>query len=135
MTTIEYIVGAILLIIAVALIVCITMQKSRQRGLSASLAGSSAESYYGKNKGMTKQKLLNTVTIVLAIVFAVLVLLLYILHPSKSNNNGSVNTSSEPASAEVSDVSAASEAGEVSEENASAEGSAVSEDEAQSENA
>ncbi|MBO4795170.1 MAG: preprotein translocase subunit SecG [Clostridia bacterium] len=94
MTTIEYIVGAILLVIAVALIVCITMQKTRQRGLSASLAGSSAESYYGKNKGMTKQKLLNTITIVLAIVFAVLVLLLYILHPSNSNNGNT--TSSEP---------------------------------------
>lgn len=105
MTTIEYVVGAILLAIAVALIVCITMQRTRRRGLSHSLVGSSAESYYSQNKGMTKQRMLNTITIVLAVVFCVLVLLLYVLH---SDKNSTDNTNS-AASAEESSVAAVSE--------------------------
>jgi len=106
MTTIEYVIGAILLLIAVGLIVSITMQKSRQRGLSASLAGSSAESYYGKNKGMTKQKVLNTVTTVLAIVFCVLVLLLYILHSGSSDSTSTTSTASTAEESAVAAVSA-----------------------------
>ena len=104
MKTIEYVIGAVLLLIAVGLIVSITMQKSRQRGLSASLAGSSAESYYGKNKGMTKQKVLNTITTVLAIDFAVLVLLLYILHPSNSNSSNTTSSEPEQSQTESSEV-------------------------------
>ena len=132
MTTIEYIIGAILLIIAVGLVVTITMQKSRQRGLSASLAGSSAESYYGKNKGMTKQKVLNTVTTVLAIVFCVLVLLLYILHTGSGDSTSTTSTASAAEESQTTAVSNEESAAEtvsetVSEPASASEDSAVSE--------
>lgn len=77
MNPLEYIIGAILLVMAVALVVIIMMQESRQRGLSATLSGG-GDTFFGKNKGKSKQKMLVKATGLLAIVFAVLVLTLYV---------------------------------------------------------
>jgi protein translocase SecG subunit len=104
-TVLEYIIGAILLVLAVAIIVLISLQQSKRRGLGNSIAGNGAsESYLTKNKIATNEKKQQKWTLVLSIVFVVLVLALYIVH---SNGIGTGKSeSSSAAESSVADVSA-----------------------------
>lgn len=104
-TVLEYIIGAILLVLAVAIIVLISLQQSKRRGLGNSIAGNGAsESYLTKNKIATNEKKHQKWTLVLSIVFVVLVLALYIVH-SNGIGTGKSESSSAPESS-VTDVSA-----------------------------
>lgn len=104
-TVLEYIIGAILLVLAVAIVVLISIQQSKRRGLGNSIAGNGAsESYLTKNKIATNEKKHQKWTLVLSIVFVVLVLALYIVH---SNGIGTGKSeSSSAAESSVADVSA-----------------------------
>jgi len=126
-TAIEYIIGAIILILAVALIVLISIQQSKRHGLGNSIAGQGAsESYLSRNKIASKQTKFQKWTLILAIVFVVCVVALFIIH-SSGNKSDSDNTAS---ATEVS--SSESSAAETVSTEASAEGSAeVSEDSAE----
>ncbi len=136
MTTLEYIIGALLLIIAVTLVVIIMLQESKQRGLSATLAGGN-DSYYGKNKGRSKQKILIKATTILAVVFALLVLALYVFQGAdfssddkSSAESSEISTvSSGDKSADESDTSEETSAASTEESAQSADESAVSADE------
>lgn len=76
----EYIFGGILAVLAVALIILIGQQKSKRHGLGNSIAGQGAsESYINKHKLGNKDKLLQKITIIVASVFVVLVLALYVV--------------------------------------------------------
>lgn len=76
----EYIFGGILAVLAVALIILIGQQKSKRHGLGNSIAGQGAsESYLNKHKIGGKDKLLQKITIVVAAVFVVLVVALYVV--------------------------------------------------------
>lgn len=58
-------------IVAIALIAVVMVQPSKTNGLSGLVAGgSSAESFYSKNKGRTSEAMLIKVTSVLAAIFA-----------------------------------------------------------------
>ncbi len=76
----EYILGSILLVLAVALIVVIGMQQSKRKsGLSNSIAGNGAsESYLARNKIASKEGLMKKVTLGLIVAFVILVLALFI---------------------------------------------------------
>lgn len=76
----EYILLALLLLAALFLVVAVTMQKSADEGLSGTIAGGS-ETYYGKDKSMRKDKLLGKWTLIVAIVFALIVLVVYVIQP------------------------------------------------------
>ncbi len=76
----EYILLALLLLAALFLVVAVTMQKSGDEGLSGTIAGGS-ETYYGKDKSMRKDKLLGKWTLIVAIVFALIVLVVYVIQP------------------------------------------------------
>lgn len=78
---IEYILGVLLLILAVALIVVVGMQQSKRKsGLSNSIAGNGAsESYLARNKIASKDSLMKKITLVLIVVFVILVLALFIV--------------------------------------------------------
>jgi len=78
MGALEIILGAVLLVIALFLIVAILLQESKKGGLSGTITGSGAETFYGKAKGKSSSKFLRTATMVAAIVFAVLVLVAYL---------------------------------------------------------
>lgn len=78
MTPLEYIIGGLLGLLGIVLIILILKQQSKRRGLSGAIAGGSSESYFGKNKGKTKEQLINKMTAVLGVVFVALVLTLYI---------------------------------------------------------
>lgn len=74
----EIIIGIVLLIMAIFLVAAILMQSGKDKRLSGTIAGG-AETFFGKTKASTMDKMLSKVTTVVAIVFAVLVLVLYML--------------------------------------------------------
>ena len=79
----QYIIGGLLLALAVALVVIILKQTGKDKGLSGTLAGGS-DTFFGKSGGSTKDKLLFRVTVVLSILFVVLSVVLTILVSSGS---------------------------------------------------
>ena len=74
----EIILGIAISVIAVALAACVLFQSSKDKRLSGAIVGSS-DNFLGKSKAQSKDKILGNITAVLAIVFAVLVLVMYIL--------------------------------------------------------
>lgn len=105
MTVLEYIIGGILLVLAVLLIVFITLQQSKRQGLGNSIAGTGAsESYIARNKIASKGKWLQKATLIIAIIFVILVLALFIIHssgnePSKDTSDAASQTVSSTVSA------------------------------------
>ena len=80
MIVFEYILLVLLLLSAAFIITAVTLQKSGDEGLSGAIAGGS-DTYYGKDKSQSKEKFLAKWTLIIAIVFAVAVLLVYIIQP------------------------------------------------------
>ena len=83
----EYVLLAILLISAIFIIVAVIMQKSADEGLSSTIAGGN-ESFYGKEKAKTGEKKLYRWTMIACIVFAVAVLVVYVIQPDYTYNFG-----------------------------------------------
>jgi len=83
----EYILLALLLVSAVFIVVAVTIQKTNDEGLSGTIAGGS-ETYYGKDKSKQSGKLLNKWTLIVAIVFAVAVVVVYVIQPDYINGAG-----------------------------------------------
>ncbi|NEZ47114.1 preprotein translocase subunit SecG [Clostridium niameyense] len=63
----------LLTIISIVLIVVVLMQPSKTNGLNG-LVGGSSETFYSKNKTKTSEALLSRITVVCAILFAILIL-------------------------------------------------------------
>ena len=70
--------GVILLVLALALVVLVLFQSGKDKRLSGTIAGG-AETFFGKTKGSDVSKTLSTVTAIVAAVFAVLVLVMYLI--------------------------------------------------------
>lgn len=68
MEVVRLIVEILLIIDCVILTIVVLKQEAKQSGLG-SIGGGAAETYFGKNKGRTKEGLLVKITIVLLIVF------------------------------------------------------------------
>ena len=81
MGTLEYIIGGLLLALAVATVWLVGAQQSKRKsGLSGSIAGNGAsESYLSRNKIASKESSYKKLTLIVAIVFVVLVLALYVI--------------------------------------------------------
>ena len=78
-------IGTVLIIAAVFLVVAILLQTSKEKGMSSALGGaSSSDTYYGKNKGNSRDYILNKLTIVVAIIFALLVLISFVIQKEES---------------------------------------------------
>lgn len=78
MSVVEIIIGVALLLMAVFLVVSILMQSGKDKRLSGTIAGG-AETFFGKEKASTMDKVLSKVTTIVAIVFAVLVVVMYMI--------------------------------------------------------
>ncbi len=64
------------ILICIALIVIVLLQKGKNAGMSGAIDGGSSETFYGKNKGKTKNAMLEKFTEVAAILFIVLAIVL-----------------------------------------------------------
>ena len=67
-------------IVCLALIVLAMIQTKEDGGASSTIVGSSANNFFDKNKGRTKEGRLKRMTITLAIVFAILTIALSIIY-------------------------------------------------------
>ena len=85
--------GIILLVFAVFLIVAIIIQSNNsQKGLSGALTGGTTEAFYGRNKKKDKNKVLAIITIVVAALFIVSVLTVYVFQYDLSDLNNTINS-------------------------------------------
>ena len=87
-------IGIVLIVSAVFLVVAVLLQSSKENGMSSALGGSSSDTYCGKNKGNSRDYILNKLTIVVAIVFAVLVIVSFVIQDDgiiKTSYNDFVN--------------------------------------------
>ena len=77
----EYVLLAVLLLAAVFIVIAVLFQKSTDEGLSGTIAGGNSETYYGKDKAKHTEKLWFKWTLIASIVFAVAVILTYVIQP------------------------------------------------------
>ncbi len=85
MTTVQIIVGIILLIAAVFLVIAVLMQSGKSHNLSGTIAGG-AETFFGKSKAKEWDKVLNKVTTIVAVCFALLVIVVYVIQPNTATD-------------------------------------------------
>ncbi len=85
MTTVDIVLGIILIVASVFLIVAVLMQHGKDHNLSGTIAGG-AETFFGKSKGQTIDKKLSVVTTVISIIFVVLVLAVYLMQDSNDTS-------------------------------------------------
>lgn len=88
-------IGIVLIVAAVFLVVAVLLQSSKENGMSSALGGgSSADTYYGKNKANSRDYILNKLTVVVSIIFAVLVIVSFVIQDDgimKTSYNDFVN--------------------------------------------
>ena len=73
MTVIQYVFGAVLIVLAIVLIVSVLLQESRSAGLSGAISGG-ADTFFGKSKGKTIEQKLAKITKFVAVAFFLLAL-------------------------------------------------------------
>lgn len=78
MTGLEIAIGIVLIVMAVFLVVAIIMQSGKDKRLSGTIAGG-AETFFSKSNATTIDKVLNRATIVVASLFALIVIVMYLL--------------------------------------------------------
>ncbi len=96
-------IGIVLIIAALFLIVAVLMQHGKSHNLSGAIAGG-AETFFGKEKGSTVDKKLSKLTTIVAIVFALLVLVSYFMQDTVSNYTSSTSSSDETGDVIVDDT-------------------------------
>ena len=71
MQIIEIIGGVLLLLASIFIVGVVMLQESRQTGLSSSFTGGSSDSYFGKNRGRSRDAKLSRATKIAAVIFFV----------------------------------------------------------------
>lgn len=99
------IISAIILIIACVFIVVVVLMKDTKTQMSQSISGTTADSFFQKNAGRTKDAMLNKATIVAVIVFFVLALAVNVINVYWSGDKATESESSVTSSETVSDTS------------------------------
>ena len=74
----EIVLGIVLILASIFLIVAVLLQSSKSHRLSGTIAGG-AETFFGKTKGSSIDKKLSKLTTIVAIVFMVIVIAMYII--------------------------------------------------------
>ena len=82
MGALEIVLGIIILLLAAVLVFCVLMQSGKDKRLSGSIAGG-AETFFGKTKGKTTDKLFSRVTTILSFVFVILMVVMFIVVAGK----------------------------------------------------
>ena len=80
MTVLQTILGIALILMSLFLIVVVLMQSGKSKSLSGTIAGGgSADTFFSKNKGKSHDKILSTATMIVAIAFGLLVVIMYVV--------------------------------------------------------
>jgi preprotein translocase subunit SecG len=98
-------IGIVLIVAAIFLVVAVLLQSGKEKGMSGAIGGaSSSDTYYGKNKANSRDYILNKLTTVVAIVFAVLVIVSFVIQDDgliKTSYQDFVNGMKETTAAET----------------------------------
>ena len=70
MSVLGYVFGVLFIIVCVALVVLVLAQEGKNQGLGA-IQGTVENTYWGKNKGRSREGVLKKVTVVLSVLFVV----------------------------------------------------------------
>ncbi len=70
MSVLDYVFGVLFIIICVALVVLVLAQEGKSQGLGA-IQGTVENTYWGRNKGRSREGILKKVTIALSVLFIV----------------------------------------------------------------
>lgn len=95
--------GILTVLAAIAVIVLVALQNSK-KGMSGVITGGNSGSYYERNKSTSKEATLNKITIIACVVFALLVLSLFIAQYEPGDESSAKPNTSKDVS-EVSEVS------------------------------
>ena len=79
MLVLQYVLGGALILMALALVVLVLLQSSKDKRLSGTISGGSSDTYYGQNKGRDRDKILSRITLVVAILFVAVLVTAYVL--------------------------------------------------------
>ena len=71
MSALDYVFGVLFIIVCVALVVLVLAQEGKSQGLGA-IQGTVENTYWGKNKGRSREGILKKVTIGLSVLFIVI---------------------------------------------------------------
>ncbi|MBE6530961.1 MAG: preprotein translocase subunit SecG [Ruminococcaceae bacterium] len=74
----EIALGVVILVLAAILVACVLMQSGKDKRLSGSIAGG-AETFFGKTKGKTTDKIFSRATTILSFVFVVVMVVMFIV--------------------------------------------------------
>ncbi len=86
MSTFEFILGAILFVAAAFLIVAILIQQGKSKGMSGAVGGGTADTFFGKTKGKSRDKKLAKLTTIVSIVFVLIVIFVYVIQSDSSQD-------------------------------------------------
>ena len=75
MSPLDYVFGVIFILVCVALVVLVLSQEGKNQGLGA-IQGTVENTYWGKNKGRSREGILKKGTIALSVLFIVLAIVL-----------------------------------------------------------
>ncbi len=78
MAVLEWIMGIALIVMAIFLTIVVLMQSGKDKRLSGTISGG-ADTYYGQNKAKSRDRLIGRLTLIVAIVFSVMVVAMYII--------------------------------------------------------
>ncbi len=70
MSALDYVFGVLFMIVCIALVVLVLAQEGKSQGLGA-IQGTVENTYWGKNKGRSREGILKKVTIGLSVLFIV----------------------------------------------------------------
>ena len=101
----ETFIGIVLIVAAVFLVIAVLFQSGKEKGMSSAIGGSSSsDTYYGKNKANSRDYILNKLTIVVATVFALLVIVSFVMQDDgiiKTSYNDFINGMKDTTTAET----------------------------------
>ena len=75
MSVLGYVFGVLFIIVCVALVVLVLAQEGKNQGLGA-IQGTVENTYWGKNKGRSREGVLKKVTVALSVLFIVFAIVL-----------------------------------------------------------
>ena len=75
-----WVLSIVIALLAIGISIIVALQSTKEGGgLSGTITGSAGESFFGKSKTLTKDRLLSRITLIASIVFGLLLLTLTIL--------------------------------------------------------
>lgn len=81
MQILKYILIVVDIILALAVVVLVMLQRNDDKGASGTITGAAANNFLDKNKGRTREGKLKRMTILFGIAFAIITIALNIVYP------------------------------------------------------